>query len=201
MGKLANLLWCVSALSCVYLVCDNVLAKVPVRLTDGHQHGSSSDLLASQEAVTSWLRAHKRHANQKLAAGAYEDGKKSMKQRDWGAATKHLGESAILYPAPGTLILYGDAHTQFISMVRARNKDSTQGNTDLSYALAVYKTARAANSELKSLSEKQLASLEADIACTETFLSKYPKATDSVSAIKSAAQIKDCRPLVLYAKK
>lgn len=146
--------------------------------------------LMNPEAVTKWLEKNAKTADRKFAQITLEYGVKAEKQGNLSAAVKSFGESALSFPAPMTLIGYADNTLRMLSHVRTREKDTSKVKSDLSAVLGIYRSALAAEEQLKMLSIQALAQLKADENCLDTYL-KAP----SLPISKNAA----CRPLKLYA--
>jgi hypothetical protein len=196
--QLERLRYLASVVLLLWLVSVAAANTNPIRITDGHPFHLDSDVLLSDpEQVIRWLRENKDKIDYKLAKRRFDDGFRAVNRKSFSPAMKDFGESAILYPAPETLVRYSDVFLQFISRIRKRNNDFSQIKRDLSLAVALYKSARAVNGELKTLDKEQVSALDADISCTEDFLSK----TSDASAPKSIGQSTACRPLQLYALK
>ncbi len=146
--------------------------------------------LAKPEAVSAWLRENTKTADRLTAQRSLEFGIKAQKQGRWPVASKAFGDSALFFPTPEALIGCADNQLRDLSGVRAREKDTSKTKDDLAWALAMYRSALAAEAQLKLLSAPALAQLKADEVCLDAYL----KATNP-----SGAQGAACRPVKLYA--
>ena len=146
--------------------------------------------LDKPEVVSAWLKENAKTADRKRAQVFFDEGTKYEKKGHWSMAVKSFGASALYFPTPMALIGDADNTLRSLSTVRARQKDTSKSKSDLEWALGTYRSALAAEEQLKMLSAQDLAQLKADEACLDTYL-KAP----SLPIPKDAA----CRPLKLYA--
>jgi hypothetical protein len=122
--------------------------------------------LASPETVSTWLRQHGNNADRSMAKRMFDIGARARDQRNnWGPAYKGFAESALIYPAPETLVEYANATLHGIAEMQGR--DGTQGHSDavLSQVLRLLTSAQAAQDVLGTLGTARVRRLRANIAC------------------------------------
>ncbi|MCW7536989.1 hypothetical protein OOT46_03860 [Aquabacterium sp. A7-Y] len=180
--QLALLLWFASVLP---------LAHASESSATGPSELSQKDL-GNPKAVETWLKengakAHK--ADKKNSQRAYEYGQLKKQRKEWGAAAKAFGESALFYPTPKALNEYADNWLRMLGEIRQREKTyGERWQADLSEAEATYRTALAADSVLKLMTDKERQQTRKNAEC----LADY---------IKSQVKQGDCLPLQLYGVK
>ena len=127
--------------------------------------------LSEPDTVSEWLRKNPGGLEKKEAAFSYGEGLKYKSKKDWSAAAKSFGESAIRYPSPQVLTEYVTASLRMLGEIRARRGDTTLGvDRDMDYALLQYRSVMAADSVLDTLSEREKMQVEANIACLSDYL-------------------------------
>ncbi|MBK6973753.1 MAG: hypothetical protein IPH26_12685 [Sterolibacteriaceae bacterium] len=160
--------------------------------------------LSQPDTIAAWLKQHATTADRRTAQRYFEMGVSAQKQGNWSRAAKAFGESALFFPTPAALKGYGDSLLRDLASVRARNRDTTQSGADLSRSLAVYRSALAAEAQLKMLSAPALAQLRADESCLSEHLAKADATTTTaMTPARSAdrpAPASECRPLALYGR-
>ena len=178
MGKRSVVsLWFVSALWGLCAVSTGCAAETP-RLNQDH--------LEQPDAVAAWLKENASKANLTVAKGFYDRGLQAKQRRDWGAAAKSFGESAIHYPTPKALNEYEDNMLRMLGSIRKRERtyeERLQG--DLSRAEAGYRAALAADVVLNQLTDQERAQAGKNVECLAEYLKTHSKQSD-------------CLPLQLY---
>jgi hypothetical protein len=176
--RLARSLWCASSL----ILLSGLLGAGTPAQGEWNQRA-----LSQPEAVSAWLQANTQTADRRMAQLSFEMGMKAQKQGRWSPAVKAFAESALDFPTPAALVGYADNQLRSLSSVRARNKDTSKAKDDLASALALYRSALAADAQLKQLAAPALAELKADEACLDAHLKADGK------------QAAACRPVQIYA--
>lgn len=145
--------------------------------------------LDKSQVVSAWLKQNEKTADRKRAQLFLDEGAKYEKKGDWSGAVKGFGASALYFPTPMALSRYVDNKLRSLSNVRARNKETGKYQSDLEWAIATYRSALAAEEQLKLLSAQELAQLKNDEACLDAYLKdpRWPIPKDTA-----------CRPLKLY---
>lgn len=197
-SQLARSLWFASALGlfCASRVAiGNGAAETPISLLALDQTA-----LTQPDTIAAWLKQHAKTADRRTAQRYFEIGVKAQQQGHWSRAAKAFGESALFFPTPAALRGYGDNLLRDLASVRARTKDTAQAGADLSRSLAVYRSALAAEAQLKVLPAPALAQLRADEACLSEHVAKRGTTTTTATASPKPADLpaSACRPLALY---
>lgn len=153
-------------------------AQAPTLLTQEQLEGDPA-------AVASWLRAHGAQADRKTAESFAKIAARYKARRDWSAAAKGFGESAIHYPDPPIVLEYARARALHLATVRARERRPDLAVADAASSLKVYQVVQSAQGVLGSLNKRQVAEVEHAIACLSV-----PNAASQVPT--------DCAPLKAY---
>ena len=129
--------------------------------------------LESPDAVTTWLRLHGNSADRSMAKRMFDIGARARDQRNnWGPAYKGFAESALIYPAPETLVEYANATLHGIAEMQGRDGARDGRNAILSQVLRLLTSAQAAQDVTGTLGAAQASGLRADIACLSAHLRK-----------------------------
>ena len=129
--------------------------------------------LESPEMVSTWLRLHGNNADRSMAKRMFDVGARARDQRNnWGPAYKGFAESALIYPAPETLVEYANATLHGIAEMQGRDGARDAHNAVLSQVLRLLTSAQAAQEVLGTLGAVQANGLRADIACLSAHLRK-----------------------------
>ncbi len=155
----------------------------------------TQESLSEPATITAWLQKNEQTADRRIAKRYFDLGVAAEKHSQWSRAVKAFGESALFFPAPNALVKYADNSLRDRSKVRRHQVDKGIPDMipDLQHALAVYRSARAANAALKSLSASAVNQLEADEACLGAYVDAALQKKEAV-----APKQKKCRPLALY---
>jgi hypothetical protein len=146
----------------------------------------SQTQLSDAEFVANWLKVNKSGLDLKGATAAFELGQKYKRNKQWSAAAKGFGESAIRYPSPQTLTQYAEVKSLSLGAVRAREKVVDQYRlSDMTSLLRLYQSAVAANSVLASLSVKEKNQLQANVDCLGAFVAAPDKPHKHCAPLKS----------------
>ena len=168
----------------VSLLCASAL--VAVHADESQPPVLAQEQLSQPDTVVDWLKSNDMQADKKTAKMAYDHGQKSKQRGSWSAAAKAFGDSAIHYPSPAALREYADNGLRVYGAVRHRDKTYRENcQRDLGEAEAIYRTALAADTVLKLLSEHERRQIQANADC----LADYIKSSESSGA---------CPPLQLY---
>jgi tetratricopeptide (TPR) repeat protein len=173
--RLARSLWCASSL---ILLSGLSSAGMPAQLRQ--------EALGQPDTISAWLQANAKTADRRIAQRYQEMGLKAQKKGNWSSASKAFGESALFFPTPTALVGCADNHLRDLGALRTRQKDTSKAKGDLASALALYRSALAADAQLNELTAPALARLKADEACLDTHLKT------------GAPQSPTCRPVRLY---
>jgi hypothetical protein len=195
-GQLARLTWCASAFLLAALPAPAASDSAAAPITD-LSHLLKQEQLSQPDAVAAWLRQHAKTADRKTAKFAFDLGVKSEKVHYWGRAAKSYGESSVFFPTPTALTRYADVLLRERATVRAREREVGYAAVDLGRALSLYRSAVAADDELKELRTAERGQLDADIACLVDHLDKAAASSTAPKAM-TARQEGTCRPLSLY---
>lgn len=129
--------------------------------------------LEAPETVSTWLRLHGNNADRSMAKRMFDIGARARDQRsNWGPAYKGFAESALIYPAPETLVEYANATLHGIAEMQGRDGARDGRNAILSQVLRLLTSAQAAQDVLGTLGAAQASGLRADIACLSAHLRK-----------------------------
>ena len=135
--------------------------------------GLTQNDLSRPEAVKQWLVENTATADKQVAQDFFVMGNDYMQKKNWSAAAKAFGESALFFPAPKTLRARADVELRMLGMIRSRKKGpNTMLKSDLEYALKMYSTSLAADDMLHTLTPDERQTVEADIQCISIFLKK-----------------------------
>ena len=145
--------------------------------------------LKNPSTVAVWLKANGASADKARVALFFEAGLKEKKRSKWGPAEKGFVASALLYPAPNTLIEYANAVLHSLGAARAREKTVAQYmRTDMIAIESIYRSALAADAVLNTLSATEKKQIGQNADCLSAF-------------IKSGENQIDCQPLQAYGLK
>ncbi|MBV8271311.1 MAG: hypothetical protein JO067_03465 [Cupriavidus sp.] len=143
--------------------------------------------LESPETIVRWLESHRQSADRAFAQGFLPHAHESVKQRNWGAAAKGFGGSALYYPAPQVLRCYALTALHDIGPVRTRTGETFKETTDLARALRLLDSAAAADAVLIELSPADKSTLQQDRTCLQAYLGGKLDATDAARCTPIAA--------------
>lgn len=142
--------------------------------------------LSQPDAIVAWLGRYERIADKTLAKQAFNDGLQTKKRKDWGAAMKAFGESAVHYPAPRALMEYAEAYLRMLGDLKRRDNPSLEASRGhLATAASTYRAALASDSVLKQLTREEREQAGLNARCL----------TEYVGSSKSTGP---CPPLDLY---
>ncbi len=147
----------------------------------------SQDDLEQPDAVVAWLKAnHSSKASLSASQGFYDYALKAKQRNDWGAAAKGFGESAIHYPTPKALNGYADSLLHMLGQIRQREKSYRERKKgDLEGVEATYRSALAADTVLKQMTDEERKRTQQNAECLAEYL-------------KTSAPPASCPPLVAY---
>jgi len=143
--------------------------------------------LERPEVVAAWLKANAASANRKREEAFIQMAKDAARQRNWGAAAKGFGQSAMHFPTPQALRGYADASLRVYGPVRARTGETFREKSDLAGAQRVLDTAAAADAVLNELSPADKRALEQDRACLQSYLEDNLAPADAARCAPIAA--------------
>ncbi len=137
-------------------------------------------------AVAGWLKEYGHGADREGAARAHAEGVRDVQRRDYGAAVKGFGESALRYPSPQAILAYTDAQLRFLGGLRAHNKNRAKHlDSDLRLFESLYRSALASNAVLSTLDAHERRAVQVHADC----IVAYRRAKSGAAR---------CAPLLVY---
>jgi hypothetical protein len=177
-------MWCLSGFALVAALSGGAVVA-PTAL--------DQDALTQPQVVTAWLKAHAKTADRQVAQRCFAMGLQAQRQGNWSRASKAFGESALFFPTPAALTSYADNQLRNLGRVRARERiGAHEAAADLKQALNLYRSALAADQDLRMLSPSAAASLKVDEACLSQHLEQ------AAGRETPAGDADACRPVELY---
>ena len=156
------------AIRSVVLLCASSLLAgaaaraAPPMLSQGQLHEPA--------AVAGWLKEYGHGADRDGAALAHAEGVKDVQRRDFGAAVKGFGESALRYPSPQAILAYTDAQLRFLGGLRAHNKNRAKHqDSDLRLFESLYRSALASNAVLATMNASERRGVQGHADCIAAY--------------------------------
>lgn len=157
----------------------------------------TQDDLERPELVADWLRKHGGKADRAEAQRWFAEGQRRKARRDWSAAYKAFGESALRYPGAGTLKELAGVALRDLATVRANRAERDRARADLASVLMLYRSTSAAHAVRPDLPDPSLAETRAAIDCLSEFVEhqREPATCPALATYRALSSAPGPRPI------